>query len=267
MQGMREFSNALVVTLLSIGLVMGALSISLVEFIPEASPTGTFAPIPNSELLTATPSPIPTATLEPGVDTPIPALLTATNTVIAPASCPPPGGWLPIRIQTGETLDNLAAKYGSTKEAMRTGNCLISDNLIPGTLFYVPSAPTSTVRACSRGAAGWVETYKVKPGDTLYSIAVNHGTSVNLMRTVNCRAGDVIFVGEMLYVPNVPTRTPAPSPLPGITASPYPTDPLTETALPFTATVESSDTPPPTDAPTDTPVPTPTASPTAFPTP
>ena len=36
---MRDFGNALVVSLISVGLMLGALSISLVEFVPEATPT------------------------------------------------------------------------------------------------------------------------------------------------------------------------------------------------------------------------------------
>lgn len=38
MQGMRDFGNALIVAMLSIGLMIGALSISLVEFLPETVP-------------------------------------------------------------------------------------------------------------------------------------------------------------------------------------------------------------------------------------
>ena len=59
-------------------------------------------------------------------------------------------------------------------------------------------------------------------------------------------------------------------PLPGVTVTPQPTDPLTETALPFTATVQPSNTPvpnTPTVAPTVTAIPTLTVSPTAFPNP
>ena len=39
MQGMRDLGNALIVALISVGLMIGALSISLVEFVPEAAPT------------------------------------------------------------------------------------------------------------------------------------------------------------------------------------------------------------------------------------
>ena len=49
MGGMRDFGNALVAAILSIGLTLGALSISLVGFVPEEVPSPTptliFSPI------------------------------------------------------------------------------------------------------------------------------------------------------------------------------------------------------------------------------
>ena len=92
---------------------------------------------------------------------------------------------------------------------------------------------TNTPVVCSQGAAGWVKSYMVKPGDTIYAIATNHYTTAGLLKSVNCRTSDLILVGEILWVPNVATRTPYPTPLPGSTVTPYPTDPLTETALPL----------------------------------
>ena len=266
MRGLREFWNALVAAALSVVLIFGALSISLVEFIPEAAPTAALQSFPTPVPVTATASLFPTFTSEPGADTPIPAF---TNTVLPPSSCQPPPGWVPIFVQPGDTLSGLSSRYRTSVAVLRAGNCLLSDSLPSGTLFFVPPAPTSTVAACIPGASGWVRSYVVKPGDTLYSIAVNHYTTLALLKAVNCRAGDAIYPGDVLWVPNVPTRTPPPSPLPGVTVTPYPTDPLTETALPFTATPQPSATPnigTPTPIPSPTPVPTSTASPTAFPT-
>lgn len=268
MRGMREFGNALVVALVSIGLMMGALSISLVEFVPAATPTPSLAVILSPLPVTATSTIPPTATLNAAVNTATP---TATNTILPPVSCQPPAGWIPIVIQGADTLNGLAARYQTTAQALKSGNCLVSESLIPGTTFYVPAAPTSTVAVCVQGASGWSKRYSVKAGDTLYSIAANHYTTVSAMRQVNCRAGDVIYINELLWVPNVATRTPTFTPLPGITITltPNPTEPLTETVLPFTITPIPSETPTvptPTTAPTLTPVPTQTASPTAFPT-
>lgn len=261
---LRELGAALIVAFVSVGLVLGALSISLVEFIPADTPTPTFvlpaSPIP----VTTTSTSLPTTTLDPTLPT---QTFTATNTVIAPVACQPPAGWIPISIQLNDTLDSLAVRYNIDKNQLRNANCLLSDTLPPGSLFYVPPAPTSTTISCSAGAVGWVKSYTVKPNDTLYAIATNHYTNVLLLQKVNCKFTDLIKTGEVLWVPNVATRTPFPTPLPGVTPSPYPTDPLTLTALPFTSTVIPSNTPIPntaTTVPSPTAVPTLTASPTSI---
>ncbi len=265
MRGMREFGNALIVAIVSIGLMLGALSISLVEFAPQVSPSPTVILFPSPIPVTATSTFPATLTTEPGQITPSP---TSTMIAAAASSCQPPQGWVPITIQTSDTLEGLAARYRVGTGALRSANCLLSDHLPAGTTFYVPAAPTSTKVVCNPGAVGWSRSYTVQPGDTLYRIATSHYTAANLMRDVNCRTGDAIYPGEILWVPNLATRTPIPTALPGTTVTPHPTDPLTQTALPFTATVLPSDTPAPateTSIPTPTAQPTTTPSPTAFP--
>lgn len=264
---LRELGTALIVALASIGLVFGALSISLVEFIPEATPSATFALPPSPVPVTATATLPPTATQDPSVAT---VTFTVTNTLPASVSCPQPAGWIAYTIQANDTLDSLAQRYRIDKNILRSSNCLVSDNLIPGTLFFVPPAPTSTVAVCSQGAVGWVKSYTVVRGDTMYSIATNHYTTVSLLKQVNCKNSEFIVAGETLWVPNVATRTPYPTPLPGVTASPYPTDPLTQTALPFTATIFPTNTSipnTPTAVSTPTFMSTPTPSLTPFGTP
>lgn len=264
---LRELGTALIVALGSVGLVFGALSISLVEFIPDSTPSATFSFPASPPPVTATATFPPTPTQDPSLAT---LTFTATNTLPTSGSCPQPLGWIAYTIQPNDTLESLSSKYRTDVSTLRSSNCLLSDNLIPGTLFYVPPAPTSTVAICSPGAVGWVRSYTVVRGDTMYAIATNHYTTVDLLKKVNCKNTEFIVAGEVLWVPNVATRTPYPTPLPGITASPYPTDPLTETALPFTETVVPTNTSvpsTPTTASTPTFMPSPTASLTPFGTP
>ena len=84
----RGFGNALVVALISIGLMIGALSISLVEFAPQATPTATdslfLSPVP----LTVTQTIAPTLTPTLGLESPTPSITpTFTNTALPPVSC------------------------------------------------------------------------------------------------------------------------------------------------------------------------------------
>lgn len=268
MRGVRDFGNALMAALLSIGLTLGALSISLAGFAPEEAPSPTAVLILSPVPVTATNTLLPTSTLLASINT---FTSTATNIIPSPITCQPPAGWIPVTIQAGDTLDNLALRYGTNRDILKSRNCLVSESLIPGTLLYVPgNIPTSTFVACIPGASNWIKNYVVKPGDTFFKIASWYGTSIYNIKLVNCRISDQIFPGELLYVPNVPTRTPTFTPPPGVTYTPAsPTsEPFTQTVLPFTATFIPTQTPiPPTSttAPTATPIPTQTASPTAFP--
>jgi len=272
MRSLRELGNALVVALISIGLMVGSLSISLVEFVPQVTPTAADNLFPSPIPLTATDTPSPTLTSTDSPESPTPSTTpTSTITFTPPASCPPPSGWGQIIIQAGETLDSIAARYRTSKDEVRRANCLLIDSLVPGSVLYVPPVATTTVVACNSGAADWSKSYVVRPGDTLYSIAWNYYSSANLVKTVNCHPSDLIYNGDLLWVPNVATRTPYPTPLPGSTITPHPTEtdlPFTVTVLPFTATILPSGTPlPATAAPTATAMPTLTASPTQFPVP
>jgi LysM repeat protein len=281
---LRGIGNALVVALISVGLMIGALSISLVEFVPQLTPTAG-GMIPSPIPLTVTNTLPPTLTPTLGLESPTPTITpTSTITSTPPASCLPPSGWGQIVIQAGDTLDSIATRYRTSKEELRSANCLLIDSLVAGAILYAPPVATITSVVCVQGAAGWAKSYMVKPGDTFFGIGFNYYTSANQLKTVNCRISDRIYVGEMLWVPNVATRTPPPTPLPGSTVTPvaYPTDSLTETALPltatvipftattlpFTATILPSNTPIPVILPemlTVTAIPTLTPSPTAFP--
>ena len=270
MQGVRDFGNALVIALISTGLIIGALSISLVEFVPEATPTATNILFSSPAPLTATSTLHPTLTPTLGLESSTPTITpTSINSATPPSSCQPPFGWVnQIDIQPGETLDILAARYRISKDELIRANCLLSNTLVAGTKLYVPPVVANTAVTCSQGAAGWVKGYVVKPGDTIYAIATNHYTTAGLLKSVNCRTSDLIYPGETIWIPNVATRTPYPTSLPGVTVTPNPTDPLTETALPYTATILPSDTPIPatsTAIPISTAIPTFTPSLTAFP--
>jgi len=276
-QGLRGIGNAIIVAMMSVGLMVGALSISLVEFVPQVTPTSAgrliSSPIPLTVTNTLPPSLTPTL----GLLSPTPSFTpTATITATPPASCPPPLGWGQITIQAGETLESIAARYRISKDEMRRANCLPTDNLVAGTVLYAPPVATNTSAICIPGMAGWTKGYTVKPGDTFYAIALNYYTTANQLKSSNCYTSDFVRAGEILWVPNHATRIPPPSPLPSSTATPRPvivltetTLPYTETVLPFTVTVVPSNTPVPATAttiPTATAMPTLTASPTAFPT-
>ena len=60
---------------------------------------------------------------------------------------------------------------------------------------------------CGGAASGWM-TYRVQAGDTLSGLALNTGTTVAELRRINCLTEDTIVVGQVLYLPRLPVRTP-----------------------------------------------------------
>jgi hypothetical protein len=104
---------------------------------------------------------------------------------------------------------------------------------------------------------GWVKTYVVQPGDSLFRIAQNYYTAAAELQRANCKGNSTtINVGQLLWVPNVAPRTPAVTVVPDFPTSTYvPTEPLTQTALPFTSSPEPSNTPLPTETPASPPSP------------
>lgn len=267
MRGARGFGNALAAAILSIGLTFGALSISLVGFIPEAAPASTATPIFSPIPVTATNTSPPTSTAMPSAETATPA---ATNTVIPSANCPPPPGWTTIIVQAGDTLDSLAAKYGVTAESLKSANCLVSEYLIAGTSLNAPNQPTHTSAPCVPGSANWIKNYTVVFGDTLFSIATRYYTTVAEMKRVNCHPNDEIRPGDLLWVPKATPQAPTLTPISvfPVTITPTLTEPVTLTPLPFTMTPLPTQTQvvvTSTPIATATPIPTQTATLTALP--
>jgi LysM repeat protein len=89
----------------------------------------------------------------------------------------------------------------------------------------------------------------VQPGDTLYHIATSYGITTEQLQRANCLGSSTtIRIGQLLWVPNLPTLTPT-SGLPFITPTFEPTEPFTETVMPYTSTPD----PLATDVPTQPP--------------
>jgi len=193
-----------------------------------------------------------------------------------------PSDWIPHEILPGETLSEIAQAYAIPEEALRLANCLSLDTLLAGSVLFVPPLPSATptttpvpftptpkrpATECKGAPKYWVA-YTVKRGDTLFRIALAYGLSVEQLQAANCLSSTTIRVGQVIYVPNVPTRTPLPTSTPKPTPTPLP---ATATPIPPSPTSLPSPTntplPSPTQAPTNTPLPSPTQTPSNTPEP
>jgi LysM repeat protein len=186
------------------------------------------------ELVVVTPAPtveVPSTPLGAGPSTPLRASPSPSLGAGSPIPTARPTRFLTHIVQAGESLTSIAADYGTTVEAikavnriedprsLRTGQELI----IPlagsmGGPTPVPGAPTAPPRGTE------VVIHLVQPGESLLGIALQYGTSVEVIMAANNIADSQwIFAGQELIIPlGTPTPVPTPTPRPTPTPTPGP---------------------------------------------
>jgi LysM repeat protein len=262
MKNLRQVSLGIMIALASLGLILGVFSLSLAEgnmaaaLVPTDTLTLTFSPTlqpstptPNSPTPSPTWTPLPSSTGTPtGTPTATPSLPPP------PTNCILPVGWVPYGVQSGDTLEKIAARYRVSSAALQQANCLLTTQVLPGGVLYVPPLPTQTPVPCG-APYNWI-IYIVQPGDTLYRLSQAFGITVTELQRANCMGSSTLLhTGQRLYVPPWAARTPIPT----ITGVETPVGTMTNTpeaGLPTDTPTEI-----PTAVPTDTPLPLPSDTP------
>jgi LysM repeat protein len=149
----------------------------------------------------------PTATMQPDavLETPSPA----------PSPQPTPTQEIVVyhTVQAGETMWDIASQYGVTLEALTAANESVDpDHLQPGQELVIPqedddgaaSSAPATIEAPAGGQSEPVSgrTHTVGPGDTLWDIAAEYGTTVQEIAELNDLDPEgVLTVGQQLLLP------------------------------------------------------------------
>jgi len=263
MQSLRQIGTGVLLGVISVVIVLGGLTLALVE--------GGMSPIAVSTDLPAENTPsgesatiFPTLPLLIFTDTPQGPVATSTASLTPPptlTNCPLPAGWVSIVTQPYDTLNSLAQVYRTTIDQLRVKNCLLNDKIIPNSILYVPAQPTATFMPCG-APVNWGY-YTVIAGDTLYRVSLLYRVTVAALMQANCLTTSVIRAGQTLRVPNVPTSTAPPV---SITNTSTATPTLTLSASPTGTMSEGTTGTPPISA-TPTGSATGTASPTSTETP
>ncbi len=102
-------------------------------------------------------------------------------------------------------------------------------------VFVLRQMPSPVNAAPPHGAP---ETYIVKAGDTLFSIALRFHTTVDALKKLNGLTSDLIVVGQKLVVPTA-DGTAAPATPPGASYTVQPGDTLSRIALRFGTTTQA----------------------------
>ena len=119
---------------------------------------------------------------------------------------PLPGLAGEVVVKPGETLSEIAERYGtSVQRLMQLNNLRSPQDLWAGSRIQVPGAAGSSA---SRG--GGSGNYTVKPGETLSEIAERYGTSVQrLMQLNNLRSPQDLWAGSRIQVPGATAARPS----------------------------------------------------------
>lgn len=98
-------------------------------------------------------------------------------------------------VKRGDTLYGIAKQYNTTIDELKKLNNLTSNTLSIGQVLLLPGAvtePNTTI-------------YTVMPGDTLYSIARQFNTTVDILRDLNTLTTNILSIGQKLQIPTSQT--------------------------------------------------------------
>jgi LysM repeat protein len=177
-----------------------------------------------------------TAMTPPPVDT-NPVVQTPPPAPLPPAPIAPPVAQAEdYTVIKGDTFASIAKKSGVTTKSIQDANPGVDARRLKiGQKLHLPatsSAPnvsaTPGMTPMADANAGGEQTYKVKSGDTLTSIAKHFHVTVKAIESANNLNTTRITVGKVLKVPG--SAAPAPAPVPPAEMTPPPVAPVTTSA-------------------------------------
>lgn len=126
----------------------------------------------------------------------------------------PPADAQIYKVQKGDTLSSIAARYGTSWKNLQSFNNMSNPNkIIPGQELRIPAelgAPAPVVRSAVRKSSSshsssskvsQGSTYVIQRGDSLAKIAKRSGLTVADLKTANGLTSDRIIAGKKLTIP------------------------------------------------------------------
>ncbi len=96
-------------------------------------------------------------------------------------------------VKSGDSLWNIANRFGTTVNELKALNNLTSNNLSIGQVLEIPSSNDNSSNS---------NTYIVKSGDSLWNIANRFGTTVNELKALNNLTSNNLSIGQVLEIPS-----------------------------------------------------------------
>lgn len=113
------------------------------------------------------------------------------------------------RVRSGETVSSIAKRYRVSSKAINACNPVVrKKKLRKGQIVRIPvyRAESAVVKQTAsagkkKSESGGIQTYKVKKGDSLFTIAQRFNVSVSRIKEVNKLKGNAIQSGRVLKIP------------------------------------------------------------------
>ena len=107
-------------------------------------------------------------------------------------------------VQRGDTLYSIANKFNTSIDAIKEANNLISNALIIGSELIIPN---QNINVGDDQKENMYVNYKVKQGDSLYSIAKSYNTTVDILKDINNLTNNTLSINQTLKIPVASSST------------------------------------------------------------
>ena len=94
-------------------------------------------------------------------------------------------------VKKGDSLYSIAKKYNTSVDNLKSINNIITDSLAIGQIIKLPEKSSMDNNS-----------YIVKKGDSLYSIAKTYNTTVDKLKEINNLTSNALAIGQVLKLPN-----------------------------------------------------------------
>lgn len=96
-------------------------------------------------------------------------------------------------VKNGDSLWKIANQFGITVSDLKNINNLTNDNLSVGQVLKIPTSSPNNQPASN--------TYTVKNGDSLWTIARHYNTTVDMLKQLNNLSSNNLTIGQILKIP------------------------------------------------------------------